>query len=262
MVKGRILAAGVAAALFLQAPAYADLPVIDVSSIAQLVKSLGIETQQLTTQLNQLNTLITTYNQLVQTYNKTVQIYNSLAHLTNINQIAPLLNTATARNPLPSTGVLPGTITGVSAPSTLGGTWSGTATTYYNNNNVYLPTTQDYQAQQFQKNANWVASVQALAHQNLVALEQRQTGLMQIQSQISSATDVQAMAGIQARLQAETAYVNGQAAQAQNILVLAVTQQAAAQQTTDQRARYQQDQSALDTCQAISGLGTVKPTGC
>jgi type IV secretion system protein VirB5 len=237
--------------------ARADLPVIDVASIAQLAKTLGIETQQLTTQLNQLKTLITTYNQLVQTYNQTVAIWNSLSHLTNINQVAALLNNPLLRNPLPSTSSLPGTITGINAPSTLGGSWSGAAQTYLQNNTVYLPKGQDWQSQQLQKNANYLSTIEGLAQQNSVALEQRQAALAQIQAQISSASDVKAIADVQARIAAEQAYVNGQQAQAQNLVVLTTAQAAAMQQQEIQRGRWEQDQAKADVCASFGLTGAV-----
>ncbi|MBO0739308.1 MAG: hypothetical protein J2P48_22680, partial [Alphaproteobacteria bacterium] len=169
---------------------------IDAASIAQLAQQIGINTRQLTTLFQQLQ-------QLQMTYNQVVGVYNSLAHLSNINQVAALLNNPLLRNPLPATGVLPGTITGVNASSSLGGAWSGAASTYLGYNTIYLPKTQDFQAQQLQRNANYLSTVQGLAQQNLVALEQRQAALPDIQAQISGAQDVQAMAGVQARIAAE-----------------------------------------------------------
>jgi type IV secretion system protein VirB5 len=236
--------------LFAATTAKAQVAVIDAASIAQLAQQIGINTQQLTMLLQQLQ-------QLQMTYNQVVGVYNSLAHLSNINQAAALLNNPLLRNPLPATGVLPGTITGVTAPSSLGGAWSGSAQTYLGYNTIYLPQAQDSQAQQLQRNANYLSTVQGLAQQNLVALEQRQAALPNIQSQISSAQDVQAMAGVQARIASEQAYVNGQAAQAQNLAVLASAQAAEMQQQEAQRGRWQQDQAKADVCASFGLTGAV-----
>ena len=259
----KLLLAGTAAAgLCAAAAAHAQMPVVDAASIAQLVKQLGIQTQQLTTLENQLTTLANTYNQLVQTYNRTVQIYTSLAHLTNVNQIAPLLGSAGLRNTLPASSLLPASITGASAPSVLGGTWGGTAQTFLNYNQVYLPQAQDFQAQQLQKNANYVASVQAIAQQNLQALEQRAQQLPSIQSQIDSAGDVKAVEAVIARLVGENAFVTGQAAQAQNLLILAQAQQRALEQAQQQKSRQDIDNARATLCGTLNSLGSSVPPAC
>lgn len=252
----RALLAGIAAAVLLGAPAArAQIPVIDATSIAQLAEQLGVETKQLTT-------LVNSYKQLVQTYNQTVAVYNSLSHLTNVNQVASLLNTPLLRNSLPSSTLLPGTITGVNAPSALGGGWSSSAQTWANFNRVYIPQAQDWQAQQLQRNANYLATVQALAQQNLQSLEQRQQALADIQSQIDGAKDVQAMAAVQARLSAENAYVTGQAAQATNLLILAQAQQAATTQAQQQKGREDIDNTRSYLCAQLNSIGSAVSSAC
>jgi type IV secretion system protein VirB5 len=235
----KILLAGTAALALVSAlPVRADLPVIDVTSIGKLLAQIQILQQQ-------LNTLISTYT--------------ALAHdVSGVNGLASTLNLPGLQNPLPMTGLMPGAISGITAPSALGGAWSGLAGQYLSYNQVYQPGAlgaTDWQAQQLQKNANYIASIQAIATQNLQALETRASEIPQIQASLSAASTIQDVTAIQSRLASEQNFVAAQAAQAQNLQLLLVAQREAEEQAQQQYERQDIDQGIQSICTALSSVG-------
>jgi type IV secretion system protein VirB5 len=227
----------------LSTPALAQMPVIDTNAITQLVGQLK------------------TAQQLVANYNQLVATYQSLAQLTNINSVATELKQPWVQNPAPSTTLLPGMLNGLSPPSTLGGNLGNLAQQYLRQNRVYTPQGTDFQAQQLRSGANSVAQIEAVATQNLQALEARASALTQIQSQLDSAGTIQQVASIQARLAAEQNYVQIQTAQAENLRTLAAARTETQDQAQQQAERQSEEAAVQANCAALAQLGSNNP-GC
>jgi Type IV secretion system proteins len=223
-------------------PARAQLPVIDSAAITQL--------------LNQLKTAEQQYQELVASYNQLVATYNALSQLTNINAIAPELKQSWVQNPAPSTTLLPGILNGLSPPSMLGGNLANLAQQYHNQNQVYQPQGTDFQAGQLRASANTLAEIEAIATQNLQALQTRATALTEIQNQLNSASTIQQVASIQARLAAEGNYAQTQTAQAENLRILAAASAENSDQAQQQAERQAEDQGLQSACSALGQLGS------
>jgi len=224
-------------------PARAQLPVIDTSAIAQL--------------LNQLKTAEQQYQELVASYNQLVATYNALSQLTNINAIAPELKQPLVQNPVPNTTLLPGILNGLSPPSMLGGNLGNLAQQYLHQNQVYQPQGTDFQAGQIRASANIVAEIEAIATQNLQALQTRASALTQIQNQLNSASTIQQVASIQARLAAEGNYAQTQTAQAENLRILAAASAENSDQAQQQAERQSEEQGIQAACNSLSQLGST-----
>jgi hypothetical protein len=238
-----ILLAG-AAALALATPGLADaqMPVIDSASITQLVNQLKLLQQQLQ-QVQQL------YQETIGIYNQAVSIVNSVSGLTNAASLAPSLNTIGLQNPLATASAsLPGFIGGTSSATTL-----PFGSQYLAQNTVgTLPTDPSFLSTQIRQAVNSISSLQAYANQNLQALEQRTQSLPAIVSQIASASTVQRISGLQARLTGEANYATAQQAQAAN-LHTAMTAQLQAIQMAQLQYEYQQENAGVQaTCAALA----------
>jgi Type IV secretion system proteins len=236
------LLAGAALSLALAAPARAQMPVIDNAAIAQL--------------LNQLRTAEQQYQELVASYNQLVTTYRALSQLTNINSIATELEQPWLQNPAPNTTLLPGILNGLSPPSVLGGNLANLAQQYLGQNRVYQPQGTDFEAGQLSASANSTAEIEAIATQNLQALQARATALTQIQNQLNSASTIQQVASIQARLAAEQNYVQIQTAQAENLRILAAARIETEDEAQQQAERQSEEQGIQAACNALSQLGS------
>jgi Type IV secretion system proteins len=236
------LLAGAALALVLAAPAQAAMPVIDNSAIAQLLNELHEAQQQ--------------YQELVASYDQLKATYQALSQLTNINSVATQLEQPWIENPVPNTTLLPGILDGLSPPSMLGGNLSNLAQQYLQQNRVYQPQGQDFEAGRLRAGANSTAEIEAVATQNLEALQARATALTQIQDQLNSAGTIQQVASIQARLAAEQNYVQIQTAQAENLRILAAARMQTEDEAQQQAERQSEDQGLQSACNALSQLGS------
>jgi hypothetical protein len=241
-MRSRVWLAALLPLLAMGMPARAQLPVIDTSAIAQL--------------LNQLKTAEQQYQELVASYNQLVATYNALSQLTNINAIAPQLKQPWVQNPVPNTTLLPGVLNGLSPPSMLGGNLGSLAQQYLHQNQVYQPQGTDFQAGQIRASANIVAEIEAIATQNLQALQTRASALTQIQNQLNSASTIQQVTSIQARLAAEGNYAQTQAAQAENLRILAAASAENSDQAQQQAERQSEEQAVQADCAALAQLGS------
>jgi len=235
------------AGLVLPPAARAQMAVIDTASLTQLVNAVREAQQQ--------------YQELVQSYDQLRETYQALAQAVNPNQWAQQLEQTFLQNPLPNTNILPGLLEGLSPPTMLGGNLGSLAQQYLKQNQVYQPQGQDFQAAQIRNAAFSTADIEAVATQNLQSLQARVAGLSQLQNQLGSATTLQQVASVQARLIAEQNYVQAQTAQAQNLQVLAMEQLAQQREAQDQAARESADQGMHDDCAALARLGATNP-GC
>jgi hypothetical protein len=243
-----ILLAGVAALTFVTArPSDAQMPVIDIKSINQLVDQLKVLQQQLQ-QAEQI------YQETIGVYNQTVSIVKSVSGLTNAYSLAPGLNTTGLQNPLPiASASLPGFIGGTSSAASL-----PFGSQYLAQNTIgTLPTDASFLSTQIRQAVNSISSLQAYANQNLQALEQRIQSLPAIVSQIASASTVQQISGLQARLTGEANYATAQQAQAAN-LHTAMTAQLQAIQMAQLQFEYQQENAGIQaTCAALAATAVT-----
>lgn len=237
--------AGLVTGLGLAGTARAQMAVIDNTAIAQL--------------LNQVRTAEQQYQELVASYTQLQATYRAVAQLTNVNALAPELEQPLMQNPVPDTALLPGMLNGLSPPSQLGGKLASLAQQYLGQNQVYQPQGQDFEAQQLRAGATTTAEIEAVATQNLEALQAREAALPQIQDQLNSAGTIQQVAAIQARLSAEGNYVQAQMAQAENLQILAAEQTEASEQAQQQAERQSEEQAVQADCAALAQLGSSNP---
>lgn len=231
----------------LLSPAAAQVPVIDNAAIAQLLQQLAEARQQ--------------YQEAVSQYQQLRQTYAALAQTVNPNQWAQQLEQPALQDAMPNTTLLPGLLAGISPPSQLGGTLGTLAQQYLSQNQIYLPQGQGVQPTQLRDEANTTAEIEAVATRNLQSLQTREAALPQIQDQLNTATTIQQVTSIQARLTAEQNYAQAQTAQAENLQVLATEQQQARQAAQTEAYRQGLDQGIANECANLARLGAAT-TGC
>ncbi|MBY5533829.1 P-type DNA transfer protein VirB5 [Rhizobium leguminosarum] len=177
-------------ALLPVATAFAQgIPVIDETAIAKQIESIT----QLKSQLDALN----------QQLQQAQQLYASLNKVTNMADVAGLLNDPSIRKALPQDfnaieGLLKGSGTGVFGTS---------ASKFLENNSTYRTDANDFYAQELARAQNRNAGQMGLGQQIYDAATKRIDGIDQLRQQISSAADAKDIADLQARLQAETAFL-------------------------------------------------------
>jgi hypothetical protein len=232
----------------LAAPAFAQgIPVIDSTSIVQLV--------------NQLNEAKQQYSELVSQYQELKSTYQAVSQDVNPNQWAQQLEQPLMQNSTPNTSLIPGMLDGLSPPSQLGGNLGSLAQQFYNQNKVYIPAGNSFGAAQTQQGANETANFEAVATQNLQSLEAREAALPQIQNQLNSATTIQQVDSINARLSAEQNYVQAQQAQAQNLQLLAYEQTQSQEGAVAEQNEQGTDQTLSTLCSDAASLGGA-PSSC
>jgi len=252
-IKIRLLAGVAAAALLLPGPARAQLAVIDASSIAKILDLTKVQQQE-------LQQAIQTYNQVVQLYNQALNIYHSVSGLTNVAGLAPALNGIGLQNPIQTTSAsMPPYIGGITSPASLpfGST--------YLTQNTYgtLPTGVDFISTQIRQAVQAISAHQAYANQNLQVLESRIAALPQIVSAIGSATTVQQVSALQARLTGEQNYAALQTAQAANLKTTLAGEERALE-LTQLQFEYQQETLGIQaSCAALQATAVaINPSSC
>ncbi|EJB01722.1 P-type DNA transfer protein VirB5 [Rhizobium leguminosarum bv. trifolii WSM597] len=165
------------------------IPVIDETAIAKQIESIS----QLKSQLDTLN----------QQLQQAQQLYASLNKVTNMADVAGLLNDPSIRKALPQDfdaieGLLKGSGTGALGTS---------ASKFLANNSTYRTDANDFYAQELARAQNRNAGQMSLGQQIYDTATKRIDGIDQLRQQISSAADAKDIADLQARLQAETAFL-------------------------------------------------------
>lgn len=165
------------------------IPVIDQTAIAKQIESI-----------TQLKSQLDTLNQQLQ---QAQQLYASLNKVTNMADVAGLLNNPSIRKALPQDfnaieGLLKGSGTGVFGTS---------ASKFLENNSTYRTDANDFYAQELARAQNRNAGQMSLGQQIYDAATKRIDGIDQLRQQISAAADAKDIADLQARLQAETAFL-------------------------------------------------------
>ncbi|MFA1621313.1 P-type DNA transfer protein VirB5 [Rhizobium mongolense] len=179
-----------AAALLSAAMASAQgIPVIDRTAIVKQIESI-----------TQLKSQLDTLNQQLQ---QAEQLYGSLNKITNMADVASLLNDPSIRKALPRDfsaveGLFKGSGTGV---------FGNSASKFLGSNSTYRTDANDFYAQELSRVQNQNAGQMSLGQQIYDAATTRIEGIDQLRQQISSAADAKDVADLQARLQAETAFL-------------------------------------------------------
>ena len=235
----RILLAAAGAVLLGLGPAHAQWAVIDATAIAREAAEAAV----------QLRTLQQQYQQLVTTY-------QSLAHLTNINGMAPGLSIPNIQNPFggitPQNGIMQGgTFNGL-------GSAQSQAQTLYNGQLVPPNMTQQQSAafmgQWINQRSMSLSSIQALALTLYNAAQLRSAILPQLQNQIQSAPDVTTVAAISGRIAIEQNYLQSAQAEAAELTVLEQSQERLAENQLLQKKQNDTQQALTDNPVNLGGL--------
>ncbi len=165
------------------------IPVNDQAAIAKQIESIA----QLKSQLDALNEQI----------GQARQLYGSLNQLTDMADVAEVLNDPAIRKALPSDfaaieGLLKGNGTGVFGDS---------ASRFLEGNSTYRTDADDFYAQELSRLQNKNAGQMSLGEQIYDAATKRIVGIDQLRGKISTAGDAKEIADLQARLQAEQAFL-------------------------------------------------------
>ena len=220
----KTLMAGVCGVVLLACvPARAVIPVTDELGLPQWVQQTLTAGQQLIQLRNQ--------------YNQLTNVYQSVAHLTSVSGIATVLSQPLVRNAMPEAGQVGNLLAG----GTSLGALSNTAQAFIQRNQVYRPEGTDAAAQAMNGNAVSLANIQAMAQQSLQSVQQRMSGLDELQSTIDGQPDIQALAAVQARIASESTFIQSQTVQATQLQTLANLQIQAQQHAAQQRARQDAD---------------------
>lgn len=165
------------------------IPVNDQAAIAKQIESIA----QLKSQLDALNEQI----------GQARQLYGSLNKLTDMADVAEVLNDPAIRKALPSDfaaikGLLKGNGTGVFGDS---------ASRFLEGNSTYRTDADDFYAQELSRLQKKNAGQMSLGEQIYDAATKRIDGIDQLRGKISTAGDAKEIADLQARLQAEQAFL-------------------------------------------------------
>ena len=191
MASYRLHAAALAATIILSAGGAAGqgIPVIDQTAILKQIESIA----QLKSQLDAL------HHQIEQAQ----QLYGSLNKLTDMADVASVLNDPSVRKALPSDfaaieGLLKGEGTGV---------FKDSASKFLEGNSTYRTDADDFYAKELARVQNKNAGQMSLGQQIYDAATKRIDGIDQLREKISTASDAKEIADLQARLQAEQAFL-------------------------------------------------------
>ena len=165
------------------------IPVNDQAAIAKQIESIA----QLKSQLDALNEQI----------GQARQLYGSLNKLTDMADVAEVLNDPAIRKALPSDfaaieGLLKGNGTGVFGDS---------ASRFLEGNSTYRTDADDFYAQELSRLQNKNAGQMSVGEQIYDAGTKRIDGIDQLRGKISTAGDAKEIADLQARLQVEQAFL-------------------------------------------------------
>ncbi|TCU06308.1 type IV secretion system protein VirB5 [Rhizobium sullae] len=203
-----------AATVLLTAMASAQgIPVIDQTAIVKQIESIT----QLKSQLDTLN----------QQLRQAEQLYGSLNKITNMADVAGLLNDPSIRKALPQDfNAIEGLFKGAGT-----GAFGNSASKFLEHNSTYRTDANDFYAQELQRAQKQNAGQMSLGQQIYDAATKRVEGIDQLRQQISSAAGAKDIADLQARLQAETAFLQTDVLRMQGLQMV----QQAQVQVDDQR---------------------------
>ncbi|MCZ7854706.1 P-type DNA transfer protein VirB5 [Agrobacterium salinitolerans] len=165
------------------------IPVTDQAAIAKQIESIA----QLKSQLDALN----------QQLQQAQQLYGSLNKITNMADVASLLNDSSIRKALPQDfNAIESLFKGSGS-----GVFGDSASKFLEGNSIYRTDANDFYAQELSRVQNKNAGQLSLGQQIYDAATKRIDGIDELRQKISSAADAKDIADLQARLQAETAFL-------------------------------------------------------
>ncbi|KAB2694615.1 P-type DNA transfer protein VirB5 [Ochrobactrum sp. Kaboul] len=173
----------------LKAAGAQGIPVVDQTSILKQIESI----KQLKSQLDALH----------QQIEQAQQLYGSLNKLTDMADVANILNNPAIRKALPSDfsqieGLFKGNGTGAFGQS---------ASKFLESNSSYHTDADDFYAKELSRIQNKNAGQMSIGQQIYDAATKRIDGIDELRQKISSAGDAKGIADLQARLQAEQAFL-------------------------------------------------------
>ncbi|MFG1210266.1 P-type DNA transfer protein VirB5 [Xanthobacter flavus] len=203
------------------------IPVIDQTAIAKQLESIA----QLKSQLDTLN----------QQLQQAQQLYSSLNKLTNMADIAGVLNDPSIRKALPQDfGAIESLLNGSGT-----GAFGQSASKFLQDNSTYQTSANDFYAQELSRIQKKNAGQLSLGQQIYDAATKRIDGIDQLRQKISSASTAKEVVDLQARLQAETAFLQTDVLRMQG---LRMVQQAQVQ--VDEQRKAEDWRRRIDTMKA------------
>ncbi|MGV2114218.1 P-type DNA transfer protein VirB5 [Agrobacterium salinitolerans] len=200
------------------------IPVTDQAAIAKQIESIA----QLKSQLDALNQQIT----------QAQQLYGSLNKITNMADVAGLLNDSSIRKALPQDfNAIESLFKGSGS-----GVFGDSAAKFLEGNSTYRTSANDFYAQELSRIQNKNAGQMSLGQQIYNAATKRIDGIDELRQKISSAADTKDIADLQARLQAESAFLQTDVLRMQG---LQMVQQAQVQ--VDEQRKAEDWRQRMDT---------------
>ncbi|MGI8397500.1 P-type DNA transfer protein VirB5 [Agrobacterium deltaense] len=200
------------------------IPVTDQAAIAKQIESIA----QLKSQLDALNQQIT----------QAQQLYGSLNKITNMADVASLLNDSSIRKALPQDfNAIESLFKGSGS-----GVFGDSASKFLEGNSTYRTSANDFYAQELSRIQNKNAGQMSLGQQIYNAATKRIDGIDELRQKISSAADTKDIADLQARLQAESAFLQTDVLRMQG---LQMVQQAQVQ--VDEQRKAEDWRQRMDT---------------
>ena len=222
-----LLAAAAALCIFVGAANAQGIPVIDQAALAKQLEGIA----QLKSQLDTLN----------QQLQQAQQLYGSLNKLTNMADVASVLNDPAIRKALPQDfNAIEGLLQGSGS-----GAFGESASKFLQDNSTYQTSANDFYAQELSRIQKKNAGQMSLGQQIYDAATKRIDGIDQLRQQIASAGTSKDVADLQARLQAEAAFLQIDVVRMQG---LRMVQQAQAQ--VDDQRKAEDWRRRVDTMRA------------
>jgi type IV secretion system protein VirB5 len=212
--------------------AWAQIPVTDGAAIAKQVEQLREMEQQLATLKEQLS--------------QQQQLFGSLNKLTNMGDIAALLNDPKIRSGLG------GDFAAVTAALSGNGAdgLGDKAAAYSRDNEVYTRGGDDFYAREQRRTQNGNAGQASVAQQMYETAQKRIDGLDQLRAQIGQSEDPKTTMDLQARIATESAYLQNDIVKMQSLRML----QAVAVQSREARAWQDFDRRIDQNTRAFGGV--------
>lgn len=221
------------------------IAVFDLAQATNILKSIGIESDQLTQ-------LVLTVEEVWQVYQEAILIYNSVNELVRADSWAGSLLNSAIRNPLPFAALdHPGWVGGFNDPSSLPfGSYYMGANTVGGNINAFKDGT--FVGNEIVKTIRSFSTMQALASNNVLSIENRIIGLADLFEKLGTVGTIQQTDSLSARLHSEANYAHSQQVQSQN-LKAAADQQIAVLKHNQQQYQYLDESNGVSFgCQTLA----------
>lgn len=189
------------------------IPVIDQAALAKQLESIAQLKSQLDTLKDQLDQM--------------QQLYGSLNKLTNMADVASVLNDPSIRKALPQDfNAIESILSGSGS-----GAFGDSASKFLQANSTYQTSANDFYAQELSRIQNRNAGQMSLGQQIYDAATKRIDGIDQLRQRIASASTAKEVADLQARIQTEMAFLQIDVVRMQGVRMV----QQAQVQVDDQR---------------------------